>query len=200
MPKEENLKSIANFLYEAGMLAKTPRSGFQFLGSGNQSVAEHTNRAVFISYVLAWMHGNKVDLDKVLKMSLFHDFAEARVSDLNYVHQKYTERHEDKAVEDMVSTVPFGDDIKEILDEYEERQSIESKIAKDADNIEWIIALKEQADIGNERALVWIPPAVKRLKTEEAKRLVDVILKTDSDEWWFGEKDDSWWVNRNKKQ
>ena len=196
--KNKDLQNITNFLFEAGMLAKTPRSGFHLLGSGDQSVAEHTNRAVFVSYVLSWMYG-KVDLDKVLKMSLFHDFAEARVSDLNYLHQKYIERHEDKAIEDMVSTVPFGNDIKEILDEYEKRESIESKIAKDADGIEWILTLKEQADTGNERALTWLPSAIKRLKTKEAQKLADVILKTDSDEWWFGEKEDDWWVNRDRK-
>jgi len=34
----------AKFLYEVGMLQRTPRSGFAFLGSGKQSVAEHTYR------------------------------------------------------------------------------------------------------------------------------------------------------------
>jgi len=33
------MKDIANFLFEVGMLQKTPRSGYQFLGSGCESVA-----------------------------------------------------------------------------------------------------------------------------------------------------------------
>jgi putative hydrolase of HD superfamily len=42
------MKDIANFLFEVGMLQKTPRSGFQFLGSGHESVAEHVFSTVFI--------------------------------------------------------------------------------------------------------------------------------------------------------
>jgi putative hydrolase of HD superfamily len=194
----KDLNSIANFLFEVGMLAKTPRSGFFFLGSGEQSVAEHLNRASYIGFTLAQMNGT-VDTGKVVQMCLFHDIAEARVSDLNYVHQKYTERKEDEAVADLVKTLPFGNTIKEIIHEYEERKTLESKMAKDSDNLELILSLKEQLDIGNERAQSWIDRALERLVTDEAKQLASVIVKTESDSWWFGNKEDTWWVNRNKK-
>ncbi len=195
--KDDKTDSIVDFLFEAGMLAKTPRSGFFFLGSGEQSVAEHINRVSYVGFVLAQMNG-KADVSKVLQMCLFHDITETRISDLNYVHQKYTERLEDKALDDLVTSLPFGGAIKTIMDEYHERTSIESLLAKDSDNIEFILCLKEQVDIGNERALTWIPSAVQRLKTDEAKLLAEKILSTDSDRWWFGEKDSDWWVNRNK--
>jgi putative hydrolase of HD superfamily len=196
--EDKDLNSIANFLFEVGMLAKTPRSGFFFLGSGEQSVAEHLNRASYIGFTLAQMNGT-VDTGKVVQMCLFHDIAEARVSDLNYVHQKYTERKEDEAVADLVKTLPFGNTIKEIIHEYEERKTLESKMAKDSDNLELILSLKEQLDIGNERAQSWIDRALERLVTDEAKQLASVIVKTESDSWWFGNKEDTWWVNRNKK-
>ena len=195
--EQKDLSNIANFLYEMGILAKTPRSGFSFLGSGEQSVAEHINRVCYIGYALAKMNG-AVDSGKVVQMCLFHDVSESRISDLNYVHQKYTERFEEKAHTDLANSLPFGTDIKTMLDEYEERESLESLLVKDADNLEWIISLKEQYDIGNERANTWIPSAIKRLKTEEGKLLGEMIIKTDSDAWWFGEKDDEWWVGRNK--
>jgi putative hydrolase of HD superfamily len=197
MKKNEKMESIADFLFEAGMLAKTPRSGFYFLGSGEQSVAEHINRVCYAGYVLSQIAGD-VDEAKVLKMCLFHDFAETRVSDLNYVHQKYTSRHEHKAIEDLAAGLSFGKDIKDTIEVYEERKSKEALLAKDADNIEFILALKEQCDIGNERAQSWINAAIKRLKTEEGKILADKIIQTDSDRWWFGDKDDEWWVSRNK--
>ncbi len=198
MPRRKNLKKIVDFLFEVGMLAKTPRSGFFFLGSGKQSVAEHLNRATYIGFVLAAMDPG-ADESKVLKMCLLHDIAEARVSDLNYVHQKYTVRREDEAVKDLAASVPFGDRIEAIIDEYERRESKEAKFAKDADNLEFLLSLKEQVDIGNERAKSWIPPLLKRLLTEEARQLAEVIVKTDSDRWWFGDKNDEWWVHRNKK-
>jgi putative hydrolase of HD superfamily len=195
--KPNELQKITDFLYEAGILAKTPRSGFFFLGSGEQSVAEHVNRVCYIAYCLSKMNGT-VDTGKVVQMALFHDISESRISDLNYVHQKYTERLEDKAHQDLADSLPFGEDIKELIDEYEDRESLESVIVKDADNLEFIISLKEQQDIGNARAASWIGPSIQRLVTEEAKQIGAVIMEVDSDRWWFGQKDDAWWVNRNK--
>lgn len=189
---------IVDFLFEAGMLAKTPRSGFSFLGSGSQSIAEHSNRVTYIGFALAQM-SQDIDLSKVLQMCMFHDFAEARTSDLNYVHQKYVKSDEHKAIGDLIASLSFGDKIGHILEEYEERKTKESLLAKDADILELILSLKEQYDIGNERANTWIPVAIQRLKTKEGKILGEKIIKTDSDRWWFNDKQDTWWVNRNSK-
>ena len=197
--KKESLEKIANFLFETGMLAKTPRSGFFFLGSGEQSVAEHLNRATYIGYSLAQLAGD-VDVGKVVQMCMFHDISEARISDLNYVHQKYTERLEEKAHEDLVASLPFGGEVKKLIDEYEKRETKEAKLTKDADNLEFLLSLKEQVDIGNERARTWIPPLMGRFLTDEARQLAEVIIDTDSDGWWFGDKNDEWWTHRNNKK
>ena len=196
--KNKDKKQIVNFFYETGILAKTPRSGFHFLGSGQQSVAEHTNRVVFIGYALA-METPKVNLAKVLQMCLLHDLHEGRTSDLNYVHQKYTETKEIKALEDLTNSIPFGKNLEKILEEYIKRKTIEAKLAKDADRLEWIISLKEQLDTGNAKAKEWLPSAIKRLDTAIAKELAKEIMKVNSDDWWFGNKNDAWWVNRDKK-
>ena len=193
------MQDLVNFLFESGMLQKTPRSGFFFLGSGEQSVAEHTHRVVIIGYSLAMLDGT-VDTLKILKMCLLHDFPEARTSDLNYVHQKYAKAEEQKAIDDLVRTLPFGPDIKNILTEYEERKTPESLYAKDADQLELILSLKEQMDIGNNRAKTWIPSGLKRFKTDIAKELAEKIIAMDSDMWWFSHKDDGSWVNRDGKK
>jgi putative hydrolase of HD superfamily len=197
--KNSQVAHITNFLFEVGILAKTPRSGFHFLGTGVQTVAEHISRAVYVGYTLANLEG--ADISKVMKMCLFHDLGEARVSDLNYVHQMYVEKKERKAISDSAENLPFGQDIEKIIDEFEERKSLESVVAKDADNIEWILSLKEQSDVGNKRADEWIKLAVKRLKTKSAKEIAQQVLKTDSNAWWFeGNKNDTWWVDRDKKK
>ena|SRR3989338_2790391 len=146
------------------------------------------------------MLDGKVDIFKVMKMCLFHDLAEARTSDLNYVHQKYAKTDEKKAIKDLTAPLPFGEDIKKILEEYEIRESRESLFAKDADNLEMILFLKEQVDIGNARAKEWLTRAVLRLKTEIATMLAKKIMSTDSSEWWFVDKDGPWWVNRERKE
>lgn len=196
---EQDLNQIADFLYEVGMLQHTPRSGFQFLGSGNQTVAEHMHRASVIAFILAVMA--KVENPyRVAFMATIHDVSESRISDLNYVHQKYNQRLEDKAHKDLVDSLPsvVGDQLAGLIDEYEERETLDSKLVKDADNIEWILSLKEQLDIGNERAKEWLASAKERLKTDQAKELIDIVLNTRSDRWWFGDPNDEWWITRNK--
>jgi len=83
------MKDIANFLFETGMLQKTPRSGFQFLGSGCESVAEHTLRTIFIGYALCKLDP-EVDESRVMKLCLIHDLPETRTGDMNYVNKKYS--------------------------------------------------------------------------------------------------------------
>lgn len=194
---KKDLKSIANFIFEAGILAKTPRSGFSFLGSGNQSVAEHTNRAVYIGIMLSELIKKKINKEKVIMMCLFHDFAEARVSDLNYVHQRYVQKNEEKAMKDAMENIPGGERILKIVNEYNKGKTIESKIVKDADQLELLAFLKEQIDIGNSQAEEWIPYILKRLKTDEAKTLAEAIMETRFSDWWF-QKDDSLWVKGDK--
>lgn len=194
----KDINNIVDFLFEVGILSKTPRSGFFFLGSGTQSVAEHLNRVTFIGYVLCKMLP-EADEAKVIKMCLFHDLAEARTSDLNYVHQQYANADEEKALTDVANSVPFGGEIKSLVEERNLAETLEGKIARDADQLEWLLSLKEQVDTGNIRAESWLPSTVKRLKTEQAKQLAEVIVKTKSDNWWFSDKESNWWVNRNEK-
>lgn len=195
MESTDGLKGIANFLFEAGLLQKTPRSGFVYLGNGSQSVAEHINRTAYVGLALAQMNG-KADMAKVLEMCLFHDFAEARVSDLNYMNQMYVERHEEKAVEDLTAHLPFGPRVKGIIEEYERRESLEAILTKEADNLELLLSLRELVDVGNTKAASWIPPLIARMKTEEGKALAEQIMKTHSDDWWFEDKNNTWWTHR----
>ena len=194
---KKNDKSIVNFFFEIGILSKTPRGAFKLLRTGEQSVGEHITRVAYIGYALAKLD-KKVDANKVIKICLFHDLAESRVSDLNYMQKKYVVSDEYKAIKDLAETLEFGNDILDTYKEYEDRKSKESFLAKDADILEWILTLKEQIDIGNKRVRTWIPPALKRLNTAVGKRLAKEILKSDLDDWWYGNKKDKWWINREK--
>jgi putative hydrolase of HD superfamily len=190
------MKNIVNFLFEAGMLKRTPRSGFQFLGTGTETVAEHIFRTTYIGYALGKLSSG-VDVDRMIKMCLFHDLPEARTGDLNYVNKKYVETNERKAVEDLAHTLPFGNEIKELILDFIEGKTEEARLARDADQLEMILALKEYKDIGNKYADEWLEFSLKRLQTPVARELAKVILETDSSLWWFSDKGD-WWVNGGK--
>ena len=187
------MKNIANFLFEVGMLKRTPRSGNQFLGSGSESVAEHICRVTYIGYALAKLDGG-VDEAKLLKMCFLHDLHEARTGDMNYMNKKYVQVDEDKALQDLCETIPFGEEILQVTGEFNGRETREAMLAYDADQIELILMLKEYKDLGNKYADEWIGFALKRLKTDAGKRLAQEVIETDWTLWWFKDKSD-WWVS-----
>jgi putative hydrolase of HD superfamily len=186
------MKDLANFFFEVGMLKRTPRTGFQFLGSGAESVAEHSFRTAIIGFTLARMDG-RADVGRVLQLCLFHDVPEARLGDLNYVNKKYVTTDEPRAVADLAATLPFGDEYQATLAEFAARESREAQPAHDADQLEMILALKEYKDLGNRYADEWYPFSLRRLQTDLARELAEAIWSTDSTRWWFDD-DSDWWV------
>jgi putative hydrolases of HD superfamily len=195
--RKRSKKDIINFFFEAGMLKKTPRSGFQFLGSGKESVADHSFRVTLIGHALARLTPD-VDAFKVVLLCLFHDIPEARTGDMNYVNKQYVKVNERGAIADLAETLPFGEELTALLDEYRKAETVEASLAHDADQIDLLLELKVQNDLGNSYARQWIDFALKRLKTEIGRELSAEILRTDSASWWF-EGHDDWW-HRNQEE
>ena len=187
---------IAEFLFEAGMLKRTPRSGWQFLGRGRESVADHAYRTAVIAFALARLDGG-VDTDRVIRMVLFHDLPEARTGDLNYMNQKYVQVDEERAARDLAAGLPFGPEVLALVQEFRAQETREAILARDADQLDFILELKTHLDAGNGEARDWLPFAVQRLSTEAARELVTTILETDSSSWWF-DKESQWWVRGGK--
>jgi putative hydrolase of HD superfamily len=193
------MKDIINFLFEVGMLKKTPRTGYQFLGSGRESVAEHSFRTAVIGYILA-RREPEADSRKTTLMCLFHDLHEARTGDQNYVNKRYVSVDEAKAVEDLTRKIPFRDEIVSIINEFNTGKSLESHLSRDADQLDLMLELKEQNDLGNRYAKDWLFYAEKRLTTDIGKKMAREILQTDSTDWWFDKKTDLWVNGPEKNQ
>ncbi|SPD76158.1 HD domain protein [uncultured Desulfobacterium sp.] len=194
------MKRLVEFLFEVGMLKKTPRTGYQFLGSGGESVADHSFRTAVIGYALASRLPN-ADRMKVVLMCLFHDFPEARTGDHNYVNKKYVTADEKRALRDQLKDLPFAREVIRLADEFNEDKTLEAQLARDADQLDLILELKEQLDFGNPNAKDWLNFALERLVMEDAKEMAGEIMETDCTSWWFDKKTD-WWVNgsRNKNR
>lgn len=178
------MKSIVNLLHEIGMLSQIPRSGFAFLGSGKQSVAEHSFRVALIAHAIARVTPESLDHDKLIMLCLFHDLPESRIGDLNNVQKRYVTPNLDKAVEDIRTGSPLGPEVAKWIEEYESGESLESQIAHDADQIELMLVLKQEIELGNPRAQEWFQNALTRVKTAGAKQIANEILQTPSDDWW----------------
>lgn len=192
------MKKVVEFLFEVGMLKKTPRTGYQFLGSGRESVADHSFRTSVIGYVLASQEP-EADLNKVVSMCLIHDLPEARTGDHNYVNKRYVKADEKGALHDQVQELPFGKEVIALANEFNEDITLEAKLSRDADQLDLILELKEQMDFGNPNAKEWLGFAVERLFTKNARKMAKEIMETDSANWWFDKKTD-WWVNGSRNQ
>jgi putative hydrolase of HD superfamily len=178
------MKPIANLLFEAKMLSEIPRSGYHFLGTGNESIAEHTFSATFIAYVMAQLDG-QIDALKLITMCLLHDLPEARTGDLNTVYKTYVTADEAKALKDATRHLPFGSSIIGLIEEFNENQSMEAQLAHDADQLALILELKYLSDIGYAPPDTWLPHVLKRIKKEVAKKIARSILETHRDDWWL---------------
>jgi len=189
------MKNISNLLFKANILKKIPRSGYHFLGSGKESVAEHSFSVSFIAFVMSQMEPD-IDALKLIAMCLVHDLPEAKTGDLNYVQKKYVTANENKAVEHITKSLPFGTTLAELISEFNERRSMESKLAHDADQLALILDLKTLSDIGYAPPKKWLPFALKRLETKTGQAIAQNIMETEWDAWWLENYIDS----LNKKE
>jgi putative hydrolase of HD superfamily len=125
MDPETALTQVADFLFEVGMLKKTPRTGYQFLGNGFETVAAHSFRTAVIAFILA-KSAPGADPEKALKMALFHDLAEARTGDHNYVNKQYVAVDEERATRDATRNIPNGLEVEALLLEYYAGETLEA--------------------------------------------------------------------------
>ncbi len=178
------MSQVADLLFQARMLKEIPRSGFSFLGSGKESVAEHTYSATFIAFIMAQKEAD-VDGGRLIGMCLVHDLTEARIGDLNTVNKEYVSCNAEKALQDSLRGLSFGDVLEGLIREFEANQTPEARLARDADQLSLILELKALADIGYKPPVKWLPAVVDRLQTATGRWLAKDILQTSWDNWWF---------------
>lgn len=185
---------LVDFLFEAMMLKRTPRTGYQFLGHGRESVAEHSFGVTILAFTLTRLNG-RADLTRTLKLALFHDLAEARTGDLNYMNKRYATVDEDQALRDAAEGLVFGPELTDLWDEWRCGQTLEARLAADADQLDMVLELRRLKTLGSEQAGDWLFYAEKRLKTDEGRALFQEIVQTDPTRWWF-EKREEYWVKK----
>lgn len=179
-----NQTKLVQFLHEAGLLRRTPRSGWQTIGAPFESVAEHSFRTAVIGYALSKMEKiGKEDERKVVLACLFHDVAESRCGDLNLMNKKYVHAHHRKALEDALS----GSGLEEVLSlpiDKEENGKL-GHLLNDADLLEVMFSAKEYLDEGNKYAQKWLANSMPMLKTKSGKEIAKKMLSSDSKDWLF---------------
>lgn len=177
------MKKLTNLIYEAAVVKRLKRVGFQILGNGEETVGEHSFMTAVVAYFLA--KKLKADLIKVFEMSIFHDFHEARTGDVHKLATMYVTRNTKKANHHIFTYI--DPELLEKLEEYEEKKSLEAQIVFEANIIALLVELKPLAERGDRHAEDWLLNKV-RLRLTESVELADELLSTDSQAWWKNEQ------------
>jgi len=183
--KSDNLRPDVNFLLEIGNLRLIKRMGGRFLKGVDRNLAEHHFRTFWIAMLIASREGG--DTGKIAKMVLVHDIPESRTGDVDYLSRQYVERNEKLALEDMLMDLPVKEEFEALWQEYEAHETLEAKIAKDADNLNVDFDLFEQAAMGNVLRGHWQEArryiAKEKFYTQTAKDMFDQLENANPHEW-----------------
>lgn len=146
------IKELLDVLSVAAALKENTRHAW--MPSGRQeSVAEHTFRLCVMAYFLK-DEFKEADMDKVIRMCLFHDFGEAFTGDIpTFEKTEEDETKEESVLNTWVATLPdrFRDELGALFLEMNEMQTTEAKLYKALDKMEAVITHNE-CDIDT-----WLP-------------------------------------------
>jgi putative hydrolase of HD superfamily len=129
-------------------LKRLDRTGWVLRGlaPGAESVAAHTFGVSVAAMLLAdeaRARGVEVNVERVLRIALLHDLAEARTGDMPRTMAKYygaeaRKRAEGAAFEDLIEGLGAGqrEEYARLHAEYEERESVEARLVKAADIVD----------------------------------------------------------------
>jgi len=136
-------------LIELQRLKRLDRTGWTLRGlaNGTESVAAHSFGVSVTAMLLAdrcVAQGVTVDVEKLLRIALLHDWAETRVGDMPrtatlYFGSEARKHAETAAFADIVNPVDAAGSYANLYDDYERRQSLEARLVKAADVLDLLI-------------------------------------------------------------
>lgn len=141
---------VLTALIELQRLKRLDRTGWTLRGqpNGTESVAAHSFGVGVTAMMLAdeiKARGLGVDVERVLRMALLHDWAETRVGDMprtatTYFGAEARKTAETRAFADIISGVGGGEaTYAASYDDYEQRSSLEARLVKAADVIDLLV-------------------------------------------------------------
>jgi putative hydrolase of HD superfamily len=180
------LDALVRFLYEAGQLKRTPRTGWLLAGVQTpETVAEHSFRTALIGYLLALMEG--ADPERTAVLCLLHDTQESRIGDIPSVGRRYlTAAANTTVTDDQVEGFPsaVAKAVRAVVGEHEAGTSREAVVARDADKLECLLQAREYQAHGYAEVPPWIDTSAAALRTDAARRLAAVARELPPNEWW----------------
>ena len=185
------------FLFEVGSFRNIRRMWCQYLGQEVQTNAEHTFRVALLAMILA-RHEGYENTGRIVKMALVHDLSEIRAGNIAWLHKKYIQQDEDRALHDTLAGTSVETELVGLFREYEACETIEAQIVKDADMLEADIEIAELVAHGNTHAAriadMKRDRMPKKFHTESGRRMYTEIASTHPGDWLF--MDNILWTSR----
>ena len=122
-------------------LKEESRTGWELRGVEDpESVADHTWGVSLLCLLYGGRAG--IDVDRALRMAVVHDLAEAETGDFatradpnaDTIDPEEKLRREREAIGELLE--PFGDDLRDLWEEYEARETPEARFVKDMDLVD----------------------------------------------------------------
>ncbi len=139
------MKGFVKLLKHAGRLKEIERKGWKRVGIEKaECVACHSYCVAFIAMLAGDFLG--LNTEKMVKMALLHDLAEAITGDITpyEMERKEKERKEEEAMKELLDDF---EEYYELWKEYMEGKSEEAKIMREIDKFEMILQAYEYASV-----------------------------------------------------
>ena len=173
---------ISDFFFQIAGLKKLPRSGWKIkLGlADSESVAEHSYMMSVMAMVLTDL--KNLNSEKVMKMSILHDWAESKIGDFMPDEIGYDKKSEleNYAMVEILESLPeqIKAQYESLWNEFLERDTPEARLVHELDKLEMALQAKiYETDVDPERVKPFIISAVEQIIDPDVKKVLMDILK-----------------------
>ncbi len=173
---------ISDFFFQIAGLKELPRSGWTIKVGLNdtESVAEHSYMMSVMAMVLSDL--KSLDSEKVIKMSLLHDWAESKIGDFMPDEIGYDKKSEleNYAMIEILESLPqsLQSDYQNIWNEFLVRETQEARLVHELDKLEMALQAKiYEKDVDPEKVKPFIISAVEQVNDPDLKKILVDILK-----------------------
>lgn len=181
-----SVSSTIDFLHLVENLKKQPRTGWVYRDVQNpESIADHMYRMAILAMTVA---GTQYDNNKLVKMAIVHDLAEAIVGDITPVdgvsdEDKYErESAAIKKIQTMLGTeTVVAQEVAELWAQYEEGKTDEAKLCKDFDKIEMILQAFEYESSQGKELQEFFDSTAGKWRTSLGEQLAKEVIRRRED-------------------
>ena len=106
-----------------------------------ESVADHSWSVTMLAMSIIEKYDLDFDIEKCMKLAMIHELGEIYAGDFipNQVTKEEKHKLEERAVDELLNSIEFDNDFKELWLEYENKKSPEADFIKQVDKLECIL-------------------------------------------------------------